>query len=118
MQTIEDFSTFTVEAPDLEAVRRRYADIGVSLERADTTDEMLAAIFRWDEIRRQIDSWDQLTMVRFEQDTTNPEAKKARDRRNELVPKLTALDVEIKRRLLADPDRAALERADRPGGSP
>jgi len=110
MQTIDDFSTFTLPAPDLDALRREYADLNVALDGASTSRARLAVIARWDEIRRRFDSWEQLTMVRFEQDTANPAHKRARDLRNELAPKLTALDVEIKRKLLAAPDRPALER--------
>jgi len=68
-----------------------------------------AAVSQWDAARRVADTWSALVHLRFAQDTTNPEAKAEREYADALAPLAQGHEVSIKRRLLADPDRAAVE---------
>ena len=63
----------------------------------------------WDKLRREIETWSALVYLRFNQDTGNAEYKAEREYCDELSPRLTDLDVRIKRLLLASSHRAALE---------
>ncbi|TAM75246.1 M3 family oligoendopeptidase [bacterium] len=110
-QTTLDFSEIRVEIPTLEGVRSEYTAIDAALGAAKTTAEREAAIHRWDTLRRRLNAWESYANLKFEQDSRNPEYKAARDYCDELSPKLTALEVALKRRLLADAQRPALERA-------
>ena len=110
IETVQDYSTFTVEAPALEDVRAEHRAIRDAFESATSTQTRLAAVRRWDDLRRRVETWSQLTNLRFEQDTANVACKAARDFRDEIAPKLTALDIAFKRGLLNHPDRADLER--------
>lgn len=67
------------------------------------------AVAQWDAARRAYDSWSALVHLHFSQDTTSAEAKEAREYADSLAPVATGHEVAIKRRLLDDPDRAAVE---------
>lgn len=108
-QKAVDFSEIRVETPTFEGVRDEYAAITAALDRARTPQEREAAILRWDALRRRLNSWESMTHLHFEQDSRNADYKAAREHCDELSPKLTALDVETKRRLLAGPQRPQLE---------
>ncbi|MDE2571760.1 MAG: M3 family oligoendopeptidase [bacterium] len=110
-QTVIDFSEIRVETPTLEGVRDVYAQINAALDRASTPQERQAAIRRWDELRRSLNAWESMANLNFEQDSRNQAYKAARDYCDELSPKLTAFDVELKRRLLADAQRPQLEQS-------
>jgi M3 family oligoendopeptidase len=71
--------------------------------------ERAKAVAQWDAARRAGDTWSALVHLRFAQDTTNEEAKAAREYADKLSPVATGHEVAIKRRLLADPDRASVE---------
>ena len=70
-----------------------------------------AALAAWDAARRRYDTWSALVHLRFAQNTADPAAIADRDYADALAPEATELEVAIKRRLLADPDRAGLEAA-------
>jgi len=80
------------------------------LEGACDVERALEVFKTWDAQRREFDTWAALTELRFQQDTRNPQYKADADRLNELRPKLTGLDVAIKRKFLASPLRHALEK--------
>lgn len=110
MQNPINFSEIVAEAPILEQVAAEYKVIQESLDTAQTPDESEAAFYKWDNLRRRLNTWAELTNLHFYQDTQNESYKKARDYCDELTPKLTALEVNIQRQLLASPHRAELER--------
>lgn len=68
-----------------------------------------AAVAEWDAARRATDTWSALVHLRFSQDTTDAEAKAAREYADALAPVATEHEVAIKRRLIDDPDRAGVE---------
>ncbi|GGF27074.1 M3 family oligoendopeptidase [Aliidongia dinghuensis] len=100
------FTDITVDTPTRESLAARYKVIDALLDRGEKAE----AVAAWDRLRREYDSWSALVGLRFQQDTADPEAKKARDYADALSPEATGFEVAVKRRLLADPDRAGLER--------
>ncbi|PQO44918.1 M3 family oligoendopeptidase [Blastopirellula marina] len=96
---MDDFSQFTLPEPDLTDLKKQYAEITQQLEGSDE-EGLFALVQQWDDLRRKIDTWRCLVDVRFNQDTKNAEYKAAQDRRDEIDPKLTDLDVQVKKLLL------------------
>ncbi len=105
MSTV-DFSEIRTEVPTYEAVALEYAQIRADIEHPETRQ---AALERWDELRRRLASWASLTHLRFSQDTRNSDYKQARDHCDALSPRLTDLEVQLKRQLLDHPQRPDLE---------
>ena len=103
---MDDFSQFSLEEPNLTDLKTQYAEIAQGLESLNGSDpsgeRLLQLVKQWDDLRRVIDSWRNLVDIRFNQDTNNPAYKAAMDRRDEIDPKLTDLDVQIKKLLLVE----------------
>ena len=99
------FADITVATPTKDSLATRYQAIEALLERGARAQ----AIEAWDKVRREYDSWSALVSLRFQQDTADAEAKDARDYADALSPEATGFEVAVKRRLLADADRAGLE---------
>jgi M3 family oligoendopeptidase len=110
MQNQVDFSEITVEAPTFEQVVAEYKAIHELLDKAQSPADSELALHQWDKLRRRLKTWTELTHLRFHQDTQNESSKTARNSCDELTPKLTALEVEMQRRLLGSPHRLELER--------
>jgi M3 family oligoendopeptidase len=108
-QTIANFADIKVEIPTWEKVTAEYQSINAALDKAQTKAEKEQALQQWEDLRRRLDSFTALTSLHFSQDTTNETYKQAQDYSDELQPKLTALAIEMKRRLLNSPDRAEFE---------
>jgi len=111
MRAVEDFPQYRIETPSYEAVAEDYRGIERALEASSSDDGTLDAVRAWDATRRRLESWNALTNLRFEQDTRDEGFKAAKTARDELVPRLTALDVRVKTRLLSSRERPDLERA-------
>jgi M3 family oligoendopeptidase len=99
------FADLAPVTPTREALAGRYAAIHATLDAGGRA----AALADWDAARREYDTWSALVHLRFEQDTTDAAAKAARDYADTLAPEATEMEVAMKRRLLADPDRPAVE---------
>ena len=108
--TTVDFANIQVETPTLEQVKAEYQTINTALDTAKTRAEKEQALQKWDNLRRRLESWSSLTSLHFSQDTRNEDYKQKKDYSDELQPKLTALAVEMKRKLLSSDDRAELEK--------
>jgi M3 family oligoendopeptidase len=107
--TKADFEKYLVKAPVYDEVAERYAQLRAQLDSAATGNEAIAAVEKWDALRRQLSEWASLVNIRFHQDTRNEEYVRAREYCDELEPKLTNLAVDIKRRLMESPHRPAIE---------
>lgn len=103
------FEQIQVATPQFEKVNAQYQQLFAALDASSSVAQDLAIVKQWDDLRREIETWEALVELRFNQDTQNAEYKAARDYRDELRPKLTELAVAMKRRLLASPRRAELE---------
>jgi len=99
------FSDITAETPTREGLAFRYAGIESMLD----SGHRVAAVAAWDRLRREVETWSSLVGLRFAQNTRDAEAKAARDYADALAPEAQGLEVALKRRLLADPERAAVE---------
>ncbi|MEM8829032.1 MAG: M3 family oligoendopeptidase [Cyanobacteria bacterium P01_G01_bin.19] len=108
-QTMIDFADIKVDTPQIEQVTAEYQNINNALDEAETTAAKKAALQQWEDLRRRLDSWSAITSLRFSQDTANEDYKQAQAYSDEIQPKLTALEVAMKRRLLDSPDRAEFE---------
>jgi M3 family oligoendopeptidase len=107
MLTIDNLSA---PAPVLEELTARYRALEADLNAATTGPAAIDVVERWDKIRRELETWSALVNLRFNQDTTNAEYKRDREFCDEITPKLTDLDVRMKRLLLKHPRRADVER--------
>ena len=103
------FADMNEPEPDYGALAKSYKGLESSLDRAKTVDDWLATVDEWDSLRRQIVTWHSLTHLRFQQDTQNGDYREGRERCDELTPRISELDVRIKKRLLASEHREAIE---------
>jgi M3 family oligoendopeptidase len=100
-----DFTDVTVETPTCDGLTARYRAIEAMFEAGARAD----AIAAWDRLRREVESWEAMVRLKFQQDTKDPKARADRDYADGLTPVAIGLEVAFKRRLLADPDRAGIE---------
>lgn len=102
------FADIAVETPTREGLTARFAAVNALLDGGDAASRA-AAVAELDRLRREHESWSALVHLCFAQDTTDAEAKAAREYADALAPFETELVTTVKRRLLADPDRAGVE---------
>lgn len=103
--TIPNFHDMDRPDPSLEILTPQYEALLTELEAAKDGKARYAVLQKWDEIRKQIRTWGAIVSLHFHQDTADPEKRARRDKLHELAPKLTHLDVRLKRALLALEDR-------------
>lgn len=108
-QTTVDFADIKVATPTIEEIKAEYQTINDALDRSKTRTETEQTLQQWDRLRRRLESWSALTSLHFSQDTRNEAYKQAQEYRDEIQPKLTALEIEMKRKLLSSQNRAELE---------
>jgi M3 family oligoendopeptidase len=101
------FADIAPERPTLASLTAEYAAIEAHLDAGNRT----AALSAWDAARRSFETWAALVHLRFAQNTADPATIAERDYADTLSPDVIAMETVIKRRLLADPDRAGLETA-------
>lgn len=104
------FADISAAPPDFERTRALYDEFTAAVDDARSVQDALEVFARWDTLRRDFLSWSALADLQFQQDTANPQYKAAADLLNELRPKMTGLEVTLKRKFLASPLRAQLER--------
>lgn len=109
MTDVPAFSQMSAETPTFEHLSAEMARIQQAFERAPSADAREAAVQEWNRLRRQTQTWSSLVGLRFNQDTRNPDYKKARDYRDKLGPKLTNLENDFKKKLLKPHFRTELE---------
>ena len=108
--TSTHFSQITSPTPTYEQVAAEYKQLEADWRAATTAEAAADVITKWDDLFRQLATWENLVDLRFNQDTSKPEYKQAREYCDELRPKLTDLAVRIKRKLIDNPHRPALEK--------
>jgi len=99
------FKDIAAPTPTKESLAAAYAGINAQLDNGAVAE----AIAAWEVLRRDIETWSNLTSLRFDQDTSDTAAKAALDYRDELIPTATKHEIALKRRLLALPDSAGLK---------
>ena len=107
MITIDDIFA---PRPEYDAIAARYRTFEAELSAASSGEAAAEVVRRWDALRRELETWSNLVNLRFSQDTANETFRKERDYRDEIAPRLTDLDVRVKRLLLAHARRADLEK--------
>lgn len=110
LRPAQRFADITAAPPNFEEVQAEYDEIGAALESAGSAQEAAGAFTRWDVLRRGFATWAALTQLQFQRDTANGGYKTAIELLNVLQPKITGLDVTMKRKFLRSPLRAELER--------
>lgn len=104
---ISKFSDIAVAEPDLDQLSKRYSEFRELLSRPGT--DPLPAIRDWDQLRRELITWQNLVELRFNQDTSNEQFSTEQKRCDEISPQLTELDISIKKLILEGPHRESLE---------
>ena len=104
------FEQITEPTPTYEAVAAEYAKFNADWDAATNVVDRVVVVSAWDKLQRRLATWGNLTDLRFNQDTSHADYKRAREYRDELRPKLTDLAIGLKRKLIASPHRAELER--------
>ena len=99
------FADIAADRPTRATLAAEHAAIVALLDRGDRP----AALAVWDSARRRFETWSSLVHLRFAQNTADAAAIADRDYADTLSPEATELEIAVKRRLLADPDRAGLE---------
>ncbi len=101
------FTDIKAPAPEMARVQQQY---GSWLHQIDETPTAtLPCLREWDDLRRSLSSWQSLVDLQFNQDTTNAQFQEARKHCDQLKPKLTELEVGMKRKLLENPQRNLIE---------
>lgn len=93
--------------PDLDLLAARYADFEQTLVRSGRS--WRGVLGEWDGVRRELLTYEALTDLRFNQNTADPQARKARETLDELKPAFTAFDDRVKRRFVGGPVRSDVE---------
>jgi M3 family oligoendopeptidase len=104
-----DFKDIQEQAPGIEELAGQYQRLHAAWDAAADGEARLRVFEEWDALRRRLGSWQALTRLRFDQDTRDASAKAAREQLDELSPKLTAFDADMKRTLLTSPHRKDVE---------
>lgn len=99
------FAEISAPRPDKESLAAAHAAIATMLDAGDRA----GALVRWDQARREYETWSALVHLTFAQDTTDKDAVAAREYADALAPEAATHETALKRRLLEDPDRAGLE---------
>ena len=99
------FAEISAPRPDKESLAAAHAAIATMLDAGDRA----GALARWDQARREYETWSALVHLTFAQDTTDKDAVAAREYADALAPEAATHETALKRRLLEDPDRAGLE---------
>ncbi|MEM6613691.1 MAG: M3 family oligoendopeptidase [Cyanobacteria bacterium P01_C01_bin.72] len=104
-QTQIKFANIKAERPTIEQVTAEYEAINAALDQAKTKTDKQEALQQWEDLRRRLDTWSAMTSLNFSQDTTNEAYQEAQSYSDRLQPKLTALEIAMKQRLLDSQDR-------------
>ena len=108
-QTKINFADIQVEKPTIEGVTQEYQEINAALDQAQNKSDRETALQQWEHLRRRLDTWSAMTSLNFSQDTTNQDYQAEQEYSDRLQPKLTALEVAMKQRLLDSEHRAEFE---------
>ncbi|MCU4158671.1 M3 family oligoendopeptidase [Acidiphilium sp. AL] len=103
-QTPIRFADIAAPTPDRESLARDYTALNALLD----DGEIAEAAAQFDRVRRQIATWDNLVGLRFQQNTADADAVRARDYRDALLPAAKDHETGFKKRLLGHQDRTAI----------
>jgi len=105
------FSEMKAEPAVYEDVKAEYAAIEAAFDGAGDVAERHAALKRWDDLRRSIETWGALVHVHFTLDTRVEANRQAREAFDRMRPELDELKIAFMKKLLASEHRADVEAA-------
>ena len=103
---LPSYQEINCQEPDLESLSEIYAQLEEDLSNPETDPREV--IRTWDVVRRETATWQNLVELRFNQDTRNRDFIAAQERCDEISPRLTELDIRIKKLILEGPHREAI----------
>lgn len=103
------FSDITAPAPEAAGVRAAYDTLVAAVRGAATPAEALAAVDRWERVRRTNATYAHLAHLRYSQNVDDAQARAAKEAMDELEPVIKEHEVAMMRAMLESPHRAALE---------
>ena len=106
--TQPDFEKLHSPTPAFDEVTRQYDKLNQDWNAATSQEERLTVVQQWDQLRKDLETWEALVHLRFNQDTTNSQYQRDREYCDQLRPKLTELAVDLKRKILESSHRASL----------
>lgn len=106
---VVDFADIAAPTPDIGAITQDYRRLQDAWKNAASSDARFDVFRQWDTLRRKLRTWQSLTRLRFDQNTRDRQRKAERDHLDQVAPKLTALDTEMKRLMLSGDGRKDLE---------
>ena len=105
------FDQMSPVEPEVDEIGREYDEINAAFDAAGDAAGRLAAVERWDQLRRRLETWSSLVYTHFSQDTRDEARKKAREYADKVSPKFQDLSVRFMKKLLASEHRAEIEGA-------
>jgi hypothetical protein len=87
MMTVK-FAEIKTSQPSVEFISSRHDEIYGELKSAVSTEKRMSLVRQWDQLRRKITTWQAMTELKFNQDTTNQSYKAAQDYADEISPKV------------------------------
>ena len=105
MMTVK-FAEIKTSQPSVEFISSRHDEIYGELKSAVSTEKRMSLVRQWDQLRRKITTWQAMTELKFNQDTTNQSYKAAQDYADEISPKVKEQTVRFQKLLIGEPFRS------------
>lgn len=97
--------------PDLDAWQARVDGWVQRIGAAAGPETVIECVWEWDAAVREVSTWSAWALIRYCQDTRDPDAIARNTRLDELGPRLQALDMRLKRAVLDSPHLPAVTAA-------
>ena len=109
MERKETFSEFSYKRIDLEEVKKKIREITEEVKQASSAEEQAAAIYRMNEVEKEISTADSLVYIRYTVNTKDEFYAKEREYNDRISPILEEEMQKYKEALLHSPFRKELE---------
>ena len=109
MERKETFSEFSYKRIDLEEVKKKIREITEEVKQASSAEEQAAAIYRMNEVEKEISTADSLVYIRYTVNTKDEFYVKEREYNDQISPILEEEMQKYKEALLHSPFRKELE---------
>ncbi len=108
------FPEYKVAGLDLVSTRQRYDLLNRSLDSAADADAVVAVVRECDALLKELNEWYSVTLIRFQQNTNDPQATAANDKMDSEWPLYIDLATKMKRKLAKSPFQSAISAATAP----
>src|SRR5699024_2389170 len=109
MERKETFSEFSYKRIDLEEVKKKIREITEEVKQASSAEEQAAAIYRMNEVEKEISTADSLVYIRYTVNTKDEFYAKEREYNDRISPILEEEMQKYNEALLHSPFRKELE---------